>query len=209
MGAITSFQTSIADALFSRTQQRVLAILYGSPADSFYSNQIIRLAGIGTGAVQRELAKLTAAGLVSVTARGNQKHYQANRASPVYDELRALVLKTFGLRDVLRQALAPVIEQIKFAFVFGSVAKREDSAASDIDLMVISDSLSYAELFSTLEEATTTLQRPVSPTLYTSGELAKRIAGGNSFIIRVLEQPKLWILGTESDIETGKSERVG
>lgn len=209
MSIDASPQFSVADSLFSRAQQRVLAILFGDPSESFYANQIIRLAGVGTGAVQRELAKLADAGLITVTRRGNQKHYHANRASPIYDELRGLVLKTFGLGDVLRQALAPLAGQIEVAFVFGSVAKREDSAASDIDLMVMSDSLSYAELFSALEQASATLQRPVNPSLYTPSELTKRIADTNSFIIRVLEQPKLWILGTEDDFAFGKSQRAG
>jgi predicted nucleotidyltransferase len=202
-------KASSADALFSRVQQRVLAILYGNPTRSFYANEIIRLANTGTGAVQRELSKLAGAGLLTVSRRGNQKHYQANPAAPVYDELRGLVLKTFGLVDVLRRALAPLAPKIKAAFVFGSMAKREDSATSDIDLMIVSDSLTYADLFTMLEDATTTLGRTVNPTVYTLGELEKRVADGNSFIIRVLDQPKFWVLGTEDELTTGQSERSG
>jgi hypothetical protein len=126
-------------------QQRVLAVLFGNPRRSFYANEVIALARSGTGAVQRELARLEASGLVTVTRVGKQKHYQANASSPVFEELRALVLKTVGLADVLRSALAPAAQSIRAAFVYGSIAKGEDTAASDIDLMVISDSLAYAD----------------------------------------------------------------
>ena len=129
----------LADALFAKVQQRVLGVLFGNPRRSFYANEVIGLARSGTGAVQRELARLEASGLVTVTRVGKQKHYQANAGSPIFEELRALVLKTVGLADVLRAALAPVSRCIRAAFVYGSIAKGQDTAASDIDLMVVSD----------------------------------------------------------------------
>lgn len=134
-----SRSTSVADALFTKGQQRVLGVLFGNPDRSFYANEIIALAGTGTGAVQRELARLESAGLVTVERVGVQKHYRANARAPVFAELRALVLKTSGLADVLRAALAPLADDISAAFVFGSVAKRQDTAFSDMDLMVVSD----------------------------------------------------------------------
>ena len=189
--------SGIADALFTKVLQRVLAVLYGNPGRSFYANEVIALASSGTGAVQRELARLEAAGLVIVTRVGKQKHYQANEAGPVYQELRGLVLKTSGMVDVLRVALAPLAAQIHAAFVYGSVAKRQDTAKSDIDLMVLSDSLSYADLFASLEEATNRLGRTVNPTVYSRKDLEKRIQADNAFVKRVLEQPKLWVIGEE------------
>ena len=189
--------SGIADALFTKVRQRVLAILYGNPGRSFYANEVIALAGSGTGAVQRELARLEATGLVIVTRVGKQKHYQANAEGPVYQELRGLVLKTSGMVDVLRVALAPLAAQIHAAFVYGSVAKRQDTAKSDIDLMVLSDSLSYADLFATLEEATNRLGRTVNPTVYSRKDLEKRIQADNAFVKRVLAQPKLWVIGEE------------
>jgi hypothetical protein len=129
----------VADALFAKAQQRVLGVLFGNPRRSFYANEVIGLARSGTGAVQRELARLESAGLVTAVRIGKQKHYQANPASPVFPELRGLVLKTSGLADVLREGLAPVSNSIRVAFVYGSIAKGEDTAASDIDLMVVSD----------------------------------------------------------------------
>jgi len=188
----------IADALFTKVQQRVLGVLYGNPGRSFYANEVIGLAGTGTGAVQRELARLERAGLVTVKRVGNQKHYQANAAAPVFKELRGLVLKTSGLADELRAALSSLTDQITAAFVYGSVARGQDTAESDIDLMVVSDSLSYADLFAKLEESTNRLGRPVNPTVYSQQELATRVHADNAFIKRVLEQPKPWLIGEEN-----------
>src|SRR6185437_10936397 len=133
--------SGVADALFTKVQQRVLAVLFGNHSRSFYANELIALACSGSGAVQRELAQLEAAQLVTVRRVGNQKHYQANASSPIFEELRGLVLKTSGLVDVLRAALAPLAAQIGQAFIYGSVAKGRDTAKSDIDLMVISEKL--------------------------------------------------------------------
>lgn len=198
---LTANTTTLADALFPRVRQRVLALLYGNPARTFFANEVIALAQSGTGAVQRELADLAAAGLLKVSTQGNQKHYQANEAAPVFGELRGLVLKTFGLADVLRQALEPLASQVEKAFVYGSVAKQEDTAQSDIDVMIISDTLGYADVFGALEPASITLGRPVNPTVYTSAQFAKRAKQDNAFMTRVLRQPKLWLIGSEESLD--------
>ncbi len=192
--------SGLADALFTKVQQRVLAVLFGNPDRSYYANELIALAESGTGAVQRELARLASSGLVTVSAVGNQKHYQANAASPVYAELRGLVLKTSGLVDVLRAALQPLAAQIESAFVYGSVAKQQDTAGSDIDLMVVSDTLSYAEVFSVLEAATTKLGRTVNPTLYSRKELDQRVRSDNAFIKRLWSQPRLPVIGVVDEL---------
>ena len=157
--------TSLADALFSGTQQRVLGLLFGQPDRSFYATEVIGLAGAGSGAVQRELARLAHSMLVTVRPVGNQKHYQANPDSPIYAELCGIARKTVGLAEPLRAALAPLAESITAAFVFGSVAKREDTSSSDIDLMLVSDSLSYGDTFSVLEVVSAQLGREVAHTI--------------------------------------------
>lgn len=187
--------SGVADALFSKVRQRVLAVLFGNHSRSFYANELIGLVGSGSGAVQRELSQLAAAGLVTVKRIGNQKHYQANASAPVFDELRGLVLKTSGLVDVLRSALAPLAAQIHLAFVFGSVASAKDTVSSDIDLLVVSDALAYGELYAALEPATNRLQRTVNPTLYSRSEINSRLRAGNPFLTRVLAQPKLEVIG--------------
>ena len=192
--------SGIADALFTKVQQRVLAVLFGNHARSFYANELIALACSGSGAVQRELARLEAAELVTVRRVGNQKHYQANSSAPVFEELRGLILKTSGLVDVLRAVLAPLAVQIDSAFVFGSVAKSKDAARSDIDLMVISERLAYADLFTALEPATIRLGRTVNPTVYSQMEIDKRTRDGNAFVQRVLAQPKLWVIGEDRGV---------
>lgn len=197
---MSSPNASLADALFSTTQQRVLGLLFGQPDRSFYATELIGLAGVGSGGVQRELARLAQSGLVTVRSVGNQKHFQANPDAPVFSELCGIVRKTFGLAEPLRCVLTPLAGQIKCAFVFGSVAKRQDTASSDIDLMVISDSLSYADTYAALELASTQLGRTVNPTIYSTQELARRIQQGDAFVTRVLAQPKLWLIGTEDDI---------
>ncbi len=189
--------TSIADALFSKVRQRVLAVLFGAPDRSFYTNEVIGLAQSGAGAVQRELATLAGAGLLTVRMQGNQKHFQANTASPVFAELRGLVLKTMGLADVLRAALAPLAPQIEQAFVFGSIAKQQDTAASDVDLLVVSDTLGYGDVFGALEVASQTLGRTINPALYTAADFSARLQGDNAFINRVMQQPKIWLIGQE------------
>jgi predicted nucleotidyltransferase len=150
--------------------------------------------------VQRELARLAQSGLVTVRPVGNQKHYQANPDAPIYAELCGIAQKTVGLAEPLREALGSLAKKITAAFVYGSVAKRQDTAASDIDLMLISDKLTYADVFAVLEDVGTRLGRPVNPTLMTRKELAKRIANDNSFVTRVLAQPKLWLIGGEHDL---------
>lgn len=188
---------SFADALFSGTQQRVLAWLFGQPQRSFYATELIGLAGAGSGAVQRELARLAQSGLVTARAVGNQKHYQANPEAPIYAELCGIVQKTVGLAEPLREALAPLAARIRVAFVYGSIAKREDTASSDIDLMLISDDLAYSDLYAALEEVSIRLGRTVNPTIYTPQELAKRVKRKEAFATRVLAQSKLWLIGGE------------
>lgn len=191
---------SLSDALFTDTQQRVLGVLFGQPHRSFYAREVIGLTRGGSGAVQRELSRLARSELVTVRRVGNQTHYQANTSSPIYAELRGIVSKTVGLAEPLRQALAPLTPKLRAAFVFGSVAKRQDTATSDIDLMLISDDLTYADVFASLESEGERLGRKINPTIYTPADMTQRIARGDPFITRVIAQPKIWIVGGEDVI---------
>jgi predicted nucleotidyltransferase len=158
------------------------------------------MASAGSGAVQRELAKLERSGLVMVRRVGSQKHYQANRDSPLFEELSGIVRKTVGLAAPLREALRPLSGDIIAAFVYGSVAKRKDTARSDIDLLIVSDKLTYADVYAALEPFRTRLQREVNPTVYGRRDVSRRLREGNAFLNRVFAQPKLWIIGTERDL---------
>jgi len=134
---------SLADTLFTRTRQRVLGVLFGQTGRSFYASELIRLAGTGSGAAQRELARLERGGLVTGRRVGQQKHYQANPKLPLYSGLRSIVLKTVGLAEPIREALDSLSHRIRAAFIFGSVSKGDDRVDNDIDLLVVSDSLTY------------------------------------------------------------------
>lgn len=192
--------TSVADALFTTGQQRVLGLLFGNPNRSYYTGEIIALSDAGSGAVQRVLGRLEAAGLVTVSAVGNQKHYQANRDAPVFPQLHELVLKTFGLADILRDALRPLASKIDAAFVYGSMSKGEDSAASDIDIMVISDAIGYGDIYLQLEDAAARLGRKINPTIYSQAALTKSVKDRNAFVTRVLAKPKIWLIGDKSEL---------
>ena len=198
--AVSPPPTSLADALFSTTQQRVLAFLFGQPERSFFATELIGLTGGGSGAVQRELARLAQSGLVTVTRVGTQKHYQANPKSPIFAELCAIVQKTVGLAEPLREALAPLAKRITAAFVFGSVAKRSDTATSDIDVLVISDSVDYADVFAALQSAEARLARTINPTVYSPANWRKKRKSGNAFVVKVAAQPKLFLIGTEKEL---------
>ena len=199
-GSRQSRRRSLADALFTRTRQRVLRVLFGQPERSFYASELIRDAGTGSGAAQRELARLEESGLIVARRIGHQKHYQANAASPLFSELRSIVLKTVGLAEPLRAVLKPLSAQIRAAFVYGSVARATDQSGSDIDLMIISDSLTYGEVFGAFERVARTLGRRVNPTVYSAAEFSKRARDENAFVTRVLEQPKLWVIGSQDDL---------
>lgn len=190
----------MTDALFSKVQRSVLSLVYGNPDRSFYANELLRLAGSGTGAVVRELAKLADSGLVTVNRIGNQKHYQANRDAPIFEELRGIVLKTFGMADVLRNGLLPLSSQIYVAFVYGSVAKGSDTAKSDIDVMVIAHDLDYPDVYSALMPVEEQLGRKINPSIYSNEDVQQKLKKGNAFLTRIMAQPKIFLIGSERDL---------
>jgi predicted nucleotidyltransferase len=194
-------ETGLSNAIFSKVQQRVLALLFGHPDRSFYTSEIIRSVRSGTGAVERELARLAGSGLVATQRIGNQKHYQANRDSPIFAELQAIVVKTIGLNEPLRAALAPYADKITAAFVYGSVAKGTDTAESDVDLMLIGEDLTYADIYVGLQNAEDTLRRKVSPNFLTPKDWRKRLAQKNSFVAKIHAQPKIFIVGSQDDLD--------
>lgn len=191
--------SAVAAALFTPVQQRVLGLLFGQPDRRFQSAELIRLAGSGTGAVHRQLQRLADAGLVDVTRDGNQKYYAARKDAPVFRELHGLVVKTVGVVEPLRAALTPVADEIDLAFVFGSVAKGRERAGSDIDLLVVTDRLAYADVYSALADAERTLARTINPTVFTRAEWKKKRARHDSFVARISKQPRLFLIGSGDD----------
>ncbi|HJO10642.1 MAG: nucleotidyltransferase domain-containing protein [Gammaproteobacteria bacterium] len=191
---------SMGDALFTKTQQKVLALLFGNLKESYYLNEIVRLANVGKGTIKRELESMRAAGLITVSRIGNQTHYQANKTCPIFDELRGIVRKTFGVAQELTKALNPIASSVQFAFVYGSLAKGSDTPQSDIDLMIIGNDFSYTDVMELLIPAESTLARPVNPTVYSAQQFKKKLAAKNSFLTRVMAQEKIIVMGSEDAI---------
>jgi predicted nucleotidyltransferase len=200
MGTVARRRTTgLADALFTATQQRVLGLLFGRPDRAFIQQDLIQQAGGGSGAVRRELARLVESGLVTVTLNGKQKHFQANRDAPIFHELRGMVLKTVALTDPLRIALRPLVKWMDLALVYGSVARGEDRAQSDIDLLVVADDLLLEELFARLAAVEKKLGRTINPTLYTRADFKKRRRTGNPFLKKVLAGEHIVLFGALND----------
>jgi predicted nucleotidyltransferase len=205
MDALT---TGLAGALFSRVQLRVLSVLIGQPSQSYQLTEVIRLVGSGRGAVQRELRKLSSAGIVKISMLAGRKVYQANAASPIFKELYGLIVKTTGLVEPIRIALKAVSKKIDVAFVYGSVAKGSDTAKSDVDLMIIGRNVVYGDVYNATLTAEKRLQREINPTLMSATEWKKKLADGNPFISKIAKQQKLFVIGTEDELKRiGKSRQ--
>jgi predicted nucleotidyltransferase len=189
----------LSAALFGRVRRAVLALMFLHPAESFYVREVVRATDVGQGAVQRELKNLASAGILQRERRGQQVHYQADPDCPVYEELRALMVKTAGLADVLRDALSSVAGDIDVAFVFGSMATGDIDAGSDVDVMIVGD-VGFGQVVSELQEAQQQLGREVNPTVYPSEEFCAKLAGGHQFLSRVMEDPRVFLVGSERDL---------
>ena len=189
----------VASALFTPVQQRVLGLLFGQPERRFQSAELIRLARSGTGAVYRQLQRLENAGLVTVSREGNQKYYKARKDAPIFAELHGLIVKTVGIVEPLRTSLATIAKDIDVAFVFGSIAKGSERAESDIDLLVVTDKLSYTDIYEALAAAERTLGRTINPTVFTRTEWKRKRSRHDSFAARIAAQPRLFVIGSDDD----------
>lgn len=196
----TSIQDSkVSDALFGRVRRQILSLLFTHADESYYVRQIGRIVGGGIGAVHREVNNLVDAGLVMRTAKGRQIYYQANKKSPVFADLRGLVVKTSGIADVLRDALAPLADRIEVAFIYGSIARGSEKAGSDIDVMVIGEA-TFGEVVSTLLPSQDQLGREVNPSVFSMKEMRTRVAENDHFIGAVLREPRIVLIGTEDEL---------
>lgn len=196
---MTPGNLSIAEALFGKAQRAVLALLFGQPDRAFYVREVVTAAGTGASQVQKELENLTRAGLVVREPRGNQVWFRANPESPVFPEIKSLVAKTFGIADVVRESLQPFARKVVAAFIYGSVARGEHDASSDVDLLVVGD-IAPSRLAPMQLELGRILGRRISIVVYDAAEFRKHIAEREHFIANVMKQPRIWLLGTETDL---------
>jgi predicted nucleotidyltransferase len=189
----------LGELLFGQTRGAILALLYSRPDESFYVRQLARQLSTSVGAVQRELANLSRVGLISRSRLGSQVFYQANRDSPVFAEMRELLAKTVGIFHALRAALEPLAKQIAVAFVYGSIARREEKAGSDVDLMIVGK-VSLDEVLEQLSNEKASLGRSVNPTVYSVPEYKSKVASENHFLNAVIRGQKVFLFGDEDEL---------
>lgn len=198
---------NLADLLFGAYRRDVLGLLLLHPGESYHVREIARMTSRPANTLYRELAMLAEAGLLLRRAQGNQVHYQANPDSPIYEELRGILRKTTGIADVLRKPLARLADRVKLAFVYGSIASGKEGARSDVDVMLVGD-LKFEEAIRALAPAEKTLRREINPHVYGLREFRAKLAGKEPFLRRVLEEPKILLIGELHDLEKSRGHRT-
>ena len=189
----------LRSGLFGKTRQAVLALLYGREDSSFYTKQILDAVKIGRGTVQRELKNLTDTGIITREVQGRQVYYRANEKCPIFNELKSIVRKTFGVADVIRQSLATVADKIRVAFIFGSIARSADDRKSDIDVMVVG-AISFGDIVNLLSAAEEKLGREVNAVAYQISEFKQKVREDHHFVKTVLEGEKIFLIGDEGEL---------
>ena len=187
------------DALLPKTRQGILAATLVQPEKAWYASELAQRLGVPSSSLQRELQDLTEAGILKTHKQGRMVYYQANRESPVFPDLRGLLLKTAGLVDVLAQALKPVASKVTTAFVYGSIAAGSEDSNSDIDLMVVGE-VSPQDLALPLRRARESLGREINPTVYSPAEFGRKRAANDHFLTQVLDKPRLLVLGNKDEL---------
>lgn len=196
---VTVTDSREGSALFGRTRRLILSLLFSRSDESFYLREIVRLTGAGLGPVQRELKLLADAGIIERRKTGKQVYFKANRNSPVFPDLKTLIIKTVGVGDIISSALSPLANGISFSFIYGSFAKGTEKSTSDIDVMVVG-SVSTKEVVKALSQARHKLGRELNPSVYSTDDFINRYKAGNAFINRIISEPKIMLMGNEEDI---------
>jgi predicted nucleotidyltransferase len=186
--------SQLGNALFTTTQQKVLGLLYTQPDQTFYTNEIIRLTGMGVATIKRELDRMLGAGIIQMIKIGNQHHYQANPECPIYLEISGIVKKTFGVIDAISLQLSEFADRIDWAFIFGSVASGKETSTSDIDLMIIGE-VGFTEMVTALYSVQESLGREINPKIFTKKEWIKMCSNKNSFTKDVLSKSRMDVIG--------------
>ena len=198
---------SVSETLFSKNRRAVLGLLYGNPDQAFYLRRVVRATGGGHGAIQRELKLLSEAGVLRRTVRDRQVYFQANSECPVFEELKALIVKTAGVADILKAALAPLGDRIQIALVYGSVARARQKRDSAVDVLVVGD-LAFREVVAALADAQSHLRREVNPTVYAPDEFQSKLASGHHFLTSVLKTETIFLIGSERELERMAEQRL-
>jgi len=197
----------IAQALFTPAQQKLLGLLFIRTTDGYHLNEIMRLTGLGSASAQRELKRLHEAGVIVSERIGNVRRFKPNRDCMVYEELTSVVKKTFGLVSVLNSALAPLQHVLNVAFVYGATAKEHEGMNTPVELLLIGENTSYGELLARRPGAERLLRRKINPNLHTLPDFKRRLREQQGFILQVLREQKIYVLGDEADLEKIVSEQ--
>ena len=195
----SSANNNLGNILFSKARQAILSLLYSHIDEAFYLRQIVRTTGIGLGPAQRELKQLMDAGIIIRNVEGKQVYYRANEKCPIFNDLKSIVRKTFGITDVIKQSLEPMADKIRVAFIFGSVARSADDRKSDIDVMIVGR-ISFGDAVSLLSPAEEKLAREVNPVVYPVAEFKQRVKEDHHFVRTVLEGEKIFLIGDDSEL---------
>jgi predicted nucleotidyltransferase len=201
------YKEDISQTLFGKTRRAVLSLLYSHVDEAFYLRQIVRAAGVGLGAVQRELKLLSDAGIIQRIVRGRQVYYQANPQCPVFGELKALVIKTVGIAAIVQAALAPLADRIRIAGIYGSIARSEEHKGSDVDLLVVGK-VTFAEIVSALDQAQKTINREINPTVYPVDEFQSKLSAGHHFLSTIVEKPMFFLFGDKRELARLAKKRL-
>lgn len=191
----------IAQALFTPAQQKLLGLLFVRVNQGFHLNEIMRLTGLGSASAQRELKRLHESGVILSERIGNVRQFRPNKECIVYAELTSMVKKTFGLVSVLNSALAPLQHVLNVAFVYGATAKEQEGMSTKVELLLIGDNTSYGEILSRLPVAERILRRKINPNLYSVADFKRRLREQQPFILQMLTEQKIYVLGDETDLD--------
>jgi predicted nucleotidyltransferase len=197
---------TLADLLFGAYRRDVLGLLLLHPGDAYHVREIARMTGKPANTLYRELVTLAKAGLLLRAPQGNQVVYRANQDCPIYEELRGILRKTSGLADVLREALAPLRERVKAAFIYGSVASGEENARSDVDVMIVGE-IKFEDAIYALAAAEKTLRREINPHVFQPKEFRAKLSERGGFLERVLDGPKIPLIGDADDLRKSARNR--
>jgi predicted nucleotidyltransferase len=192
--------TASGEVLFGAARRKILALLFGHSDQAYHLRQVVRATGLSPGGVHRELGQLAGSGIVTRTRQGRQVYFQANPASPIFAELKSLLVKTVGVADVLRAALSPLAGRIRVAFVYGSFARGEERRSSDVDVMIVGD-VSPADVSDALGPPQRALGREVNPVVYPETEFRTKVAESRLFVRTVLRERKVFLLGDKHELE--------
>jgi predicted nucleotidyltransferase len=203
----TAENNNLSSVLFGKTRRAILSLLYSHTDEAFYLRQIVKATGAGLGAVQREVSQLSGVGIISRIVRGQHVYFQANQESPIFNELKSLVVKTVGIGDILRNALAPLTDRINIAFTYGSFARGDEQRSSDLDILVVGK-VTFAEVVSAFRQAQEKLVREINPTVYPPEEFQSKLKSGHHFLKTVLKGKKIFLIGDERELERLAQKRL-